>query len=330
MGKILPSLKSVVTFLKKQRPSSVYLVTSKPLTEKLRWAIRETGIKKRNVILIPDGERAKEWKELKKLLAKFRNLNVDRGSVIIALGGGTVGDLVGFAASIYLRGIRYIQIPTTFLAQVDSAHGGKTGIDFLGYKNQIGSTYNPIAVALDPRFLKSLKKKQIIDGLGETLKAGLIKDASILSLLANENTDTLMRSRQLPVIIKKAIRVKRWYVSRDPNEKNIRRVLNFGHTIGHAAELSQRITHGRAILVGMLEELRITEAMKYTDPAVRPRFIMLLRNLGIASDASLKLNKKVLRTDKKMSGRTLSLPVVEREGKSRIVQVSLATFCKYI
>ena len=242
--------------------------------------------------MIPNGEIAKEWEQLEKLLTTFRDLNVDRGSVVIALGGGTVGDLTGFTASIYLRGIRYIQIPTTLLAQVDSAHGGKTGIDFCGYKNQIGSTYDPIAVVLDPRFLKSLEKKQIVDGLGEILKAGLIKDPSILSLLAKERVDTLVQSKRLPTIIRKTIHVKNWYTGKDQKKKGIRQVLNFGHTIGHALELTRHLSHGRAVIAGMLEELRITESMEYTNPSVRQNLMKLLHSLGITVDSSLRFNKK--------------------------------------
>lgn len=330
MGKILPSLMAVKAFLKKQKASSVYLVTSRPLAKKLDWAIKKIGLDKTNIILIPDGEKAKEWKELEKLLKTFRRLNIDRKSMIIALGGGTTGDMVGFAASIYLRGIRYIQIPTTFLAQVDSAHGGKTGINFAGYKNQIGSTYSPIAIVLDARFLKSLEKKQIIDGLGETIKAGLIKDPSILSLLMTEKVETLVRSKRLTKIIEKAIRVKNWYVNRDPNEEAGRRMLNFGHTIGHALELAHRLSHGNAVILGMIEELRMTEKMGYTNPSVRQNLAKLLQNLGISIGRPLPVDKKVILSDKKMSGRILNLPVVEREGKSRIIRVPLATFYKYI
>lgn len=330
MGRVISSLGAAKAFLDKQKPSAVYLVTSKPLAKRLRWAIRELGVGTQNVICVPDGEKTKEWRELEKLLKAFRDLNVDRKSVVIAFGGGTVGDVVGFAASIYLRGIQYVQVPTTLLAQVDSAHGGKTGIDFAGYKNQIGTTYDPVAIVLDLQFLKSLGREQVIDGLGEILKAGLIKDVSILSLLAKEHINTLMLSEQLPAIIQKAIRVKRWYVSRDPNERGVRRMLNFGHTIGHALEPTHHLSHGRAIIVGMLEELRITESMKYTNPSVRRNLTDLLEKLGIRTNDPLLFNKKSLRTDKKMSGRTLALPIVLRAGTSRVVRVPLATFSKYI
>ena len=127
------SLKSIHKILEKNKPSKVCVVTSSKLVNKLNWAIKEIGVPKSNIILIPDGEKSREWKELEKLLEKFSNLNLDRDCIVIALGGGTVGDMVGFACSIYLRGLKYIQVPTTLLSQVDSAHGGKTGINFLNY-----------------------------------------------------------------------------------------------------------------------------------------------------------------------------------------------------
>ena len=139
-----------------------------------------------------------------------------------------------------------------------------------------------------------------------------------------------MKSKKLPVIIKKAIRVKRWYTRKDPHEQGVRRVLNFGHTVGHALELTHRLSHGHAVIAGMLKELRISEAMGYTNPSVRQNLTELLQKLGIRVDDSPYVNKEALRTDKKMSGLTLSLPIVEREGKSRIVRVPFATFCKYI
>ncbi|OGN33912.1 MAG: hypothetical protein A3I39_01470 [Candidatus Yanofskybacteria bacterium RIFCSPLOWO2_02_FULL_47_9b] len=135
MSKILYSLKSLKGLLKKEKPSQVIIVTSAKLASKLGWAIKEIGLSKKDLILIPDGEIAKEWEQMQTLLNKFIERGLDRKSIVIALGGGPIGDVVGFASAIYLRGIKYIQVPTTLLAQVDSAHGGKTGINFLHYKN---------------------------------------------------------------------------------------------------------------------------------------------------------------------------------------------------
>src|SRR3990167_5590552 len=237
MSKILYSLKSLKGLLKKEKPSQVIIVTSAKLASKLGWAIKEIGLSKKDLILIPDGEIAKEWEQMQTLLNKFIERGLDRKSIVIALGGGPIGDVVGFASAIYLRGIKYIQVPTTLLAQVDSAHGGKTGINFLHYKNQIGSFYQPLASVLDTRLLTHLPREQVIDGLGEIIKAGLIKDSSILALLKREKAATLMRSRRLKKIIEKSVQVKQYYVARDVKDTGIRQTLNFGHTVGHALEL---------------------------------------------------------------------------------------------
>ena len=159
MPKILYSLSSLSKILKEEKPSKVCIVTSRVLAKKLKWAIGEINLCGGKIIFVPDDETTKEWAEVESLLKRFIKLNLDRNSIVLALGGGTVGDMVGFATAICLRGIRYIQIPTTLVAQVDSAHGGKTGINFLKYKNQIGSFHEPLVTVVDTRFLKSLAEE---------------------------------------------------------------------------------------------------------------------------------------------------------------------------
>lgn len=317
------SLKSIHKIFKKQKPSKVCLVTSEILSKKLNWAVRNIGIKKSNIILIPDGEKAKEWSELEKLFKKFSKLNLDRKSLVIALGGGTVGDTVGFASSIYLRGIRYIQIPTTLLAQVDSAHGGKTGINFLGYKNQIGSFYLPIAIIADMRFIHSLSKEQIIDGLGEIIKYGLIKDISIISLLKKYNLKTLMKSKDLEKIIQKSIRVKEYFINKDLKDRNIRQILNVGHTIGHAIELKYKISHGRGVIYGMLQELALSEKLGLTKLSVRRNLMKILKSLGIVLNQNMKGDFKTIIHDKKIVGNNIVFPVIISEGKCKLINMDL-------
>lgn len=323
MLKILYSIKSLKNFLKKEKPSSVYVITSQPLSRKLRWVIKEIGVSKNNVILIPDGEKAKEWKELEKLLGKFIGLNINRTSIVVALGGGTVGDVVGFAASVYLRGIKYIQVPTTLLAQSDSSHGAKTGINFHGYKNQVGTLYAPLTTVVDIRLLKTLSQEQVIDGLGEIIKAGFIKDPSILSLLKKEQISTLIKSHRLASIIKKTIAVKQFYISKDPYEQNIRKILNAGHTIGHAIELKYKISHGRAVLIGLSREFAVYEKLGLTPPSLRKYFEALLKQLGITLDFRLRIDWKSVLHDKKVIKNTIMLPVITRVGKSKLVEVNL-------
>ena len=299
------------------------LVTSKTLEKKLRKAIAEIGIQKKNIILIPDGETAKEWDEVKKLLQHFIRLGMDRKSIVLALGGGSVGDIAGFASSIYLRGIPYIQIPTTLLAQVDSAHGGKTGINFLGYKNQVGSFHAARAVIIEPKILKSLSREQVIDGLGEILKAGLIYDPSILALLRKETLSTLLSSPRLKMLIEKTIGVKDHHVAKDFKDTGLRQILNFGHTFGHAVELKYKLSHGRAVLIGMLQELTLAEKMGLTPPAVQKELLDVLEHLGIRLEKKYKPDIRTLLRDKKISGKYIYLPVIEKVGKARLVKMGI-------
>lgn len=328
MTKILYNLLSLNKIFKEENPTSVCIITSSILEKKLKWAIKEIKFSGIKIITLPDGEKAKEWNEVTKLLKKFIELGFDRNSIVIALGGGTIGDVVGFVSAIYLRGIRYIQIPTTLLAQVDSAHGGKTGINFSNYKNQIGSFNFPVAIVIDPRFLKSLSKEQVIDGLGEIIKAGLIKDTSILSLLKRETLESIVQSPNLSKIIDKSIKVKQYYVNKDPKDVNVRQFLNVGHTVGHAIELKYDISHGMAVILGMLQEFACTESLKLSDLSVRKSLINILDSLGIKTGKNFKVDWKIILHDKKILGNKMVFPVVEKEGKARLVKLDLKTFKK--
>ena len=323
MSTILPSIRALNALLAREKPLNVCIVTSKSLARRLAWAIQEMKVPVKDIILVPDGEAAKRWSEAEKLLKKFVQLGLDRQSIVIALGGGTVGDAAGFAASVYLRGIRYAQVPTTLLAQVDSAHGGKTGIDFALFKNIVGTIAAPIAIIVDPRFLKSLSRGQTIDGLGEILKAGLIKDPSILALLAKEKVSTLTKSRNLSAIIAKSIAVKDFYTRADPRESGLRQMLNAGHTIAHALELKYKMSHGRAVIEGLRQELALGEKLGITEPKVRMRFEALLKHLGIPLDAKLKPDWQSILHDKKRTGNFLTLPLIISEGKPKLVRLPI-------
>ncbi len=326
MPPILASLDELKNFLKRAAIERVYVVTSEELSRTLAWAVAELGIDADHLILIPDGEQAKQWEEVEKLLLTFREKDIDRGCAVLALGGGTVGDPVGFAASIYLRGVPYIQVPTTLLSQVDSAHGGKTGINFAGYKNQVGSNTHPIAIVLEPRFLAALPEARIVDGLGEIVKAGLISDTSILKALSRMERGAL----DFPLLIRKTVAVKRWYVKKDPEETGLRQMLNFGHTVGHAIEAKHHITHGTAVIIGMLAELRATIAMGYTKPEALESLKALLSHLGIEADTTLVPDLDAMKKDKKARGGSINLPVVVRPGKSKIIPVPIADFITHL
>ena len=214
------------------------------------------------ILILNPGEDSKSLEELSNIYEVLLKLNISRDGYIIGLGGGVVGDISGFAAATYKRGIKYIQIPTTLLAQVDSSVGGKTAIDFKGYKNLIGAFYFPEKVYIQTDFINSLKDREIISGLGEILKYGLIYDYSIF--LKIKNNIKRIFNKDLDIIeklIRKSVEIKSEIVEKDKLDTGIRRILNFGHTIGHAIESYygySKYTHGEAVIKGMIYESRIS------------------------------------------------------------------------
>ncbi len=324
---ILKSCTELIKIFSKRQPTSVVVVTSRRVAKILPQTIAEIQNSTKipiKIVYIPDSEFAKEWNELEKLLQQFIKIGLDKKGMIIALGGGSVGDLVGFASAIYQRSVNYIQIPTTLVSQVDSAHGGKTGVNFSGYKNQIGVINEPVAIVIDPRLISSLSNEQVIDGLGEIIKAGFIKDVSILRLLEKETVGTLLKSKNLGMIIHKSIKVKYFHTEGDMKDQGIRQNLNFGHTIGHALELKYKLSHGKAVMIGMLEELRITEKMGLTDFRERLRLQNLLNKMEIKLPDNLIPDWKAITLDKKVSGDFVTLPVLKKVGQVELIIVRVA------
>ncbi|HHY09625.1 MAG TPA: 3-dehydroquinate synthase [Firmicutes bacterium] len=212
--------------------------------------------------VMPPGEGSKTWRQAELLLKQMSRADLDRQSLIIALGGGVVGDLAGFAASIFLRGIAYSQIPTTLLAQVDSAVGGKTAVNLPWGKNLIGSFHQPRAVFIDPAVLKTLDKREITSGLGEVLKYGVIAGPKFFSdVTANLEGVYNADPKVCGPIIRQCLEIKSEIVRRDEHDLGLRKILNFGHTFGHALEAAADFTaykHGEGVLNGMLLEARLS------------------------------------------------------------------------
>ncbi len=209
------------------------------------------------LIEVVDGEGAKSLDKVQELYDRLLDLRCDRGAALLALGGGVVGDLTGFVAATFMRGIDYIQIPTTLLAMVDSAIGGKTGVNLPQGKNLVGSIYQPRLVAVDPELLATLPRRQVISGLAEVLKYGAIRDREFFQELANGLNQLIELSDE--VFLRKAIArscaIKSDVVAQDERESDLRRTLNYGHTIGHGLEAMHGyggLTHGEAVAYGML------------------------------------------------------------------------------
>ncbi len=209
-----------------------------------------------SVIIVPGDEGAKNISFAEQVWTQMVELGCDRSSVLLALGGGVVGDLGGFVAATYMRGIPFVQIPTTLLAMIDSAIGGKTAVNLSAGKNLVGAIYQPKAVLIDPGFLATLPRRNVISSLGEAIKYGFIRDASIFDTIENnfEEMVSLENESLLSEIISKSCRIKCNIVSNDQFETGERKLLNFGHTIGHAFETIQEyggLYHGEAVLYGM-------------------------------------------------------------------------------
>lgn len=196
------------------------------------------------------GEKSKNIRVWQNILKELLSASFTRGDCVVAVGGGVVGDIAGFAASTYMRGVDFYNVPTTLLSQVDSSIGGKTAIDFSGVKNVVGSFYQPKAVLADTDTLKTLDKRQLHAGLAEAVKMAVTFDEDLLSLI--ENCENLENA--LPEIVEKSLLIKKKVVEEDPDEKNLRRALNFGHTIGHAVESAAKgkLLHGECVATGMI------------------------------------------------------------------------------
>ncbi|MGQ9666827.1 MAG: 3-dehydroquinate synthase [Anaerolineae bacterium] len=227
--------------------------------------------------LIPDGESFKTLETVAELYERFLDAGLDRAGLVVALGGGVVGDAAGFAAATYMRGVSFVQVPTTLLAMIDASVGGKTGVDLPRGKNLVGAFHQPRLVIIDPLVLESLPPAQIRQGLSEALKAAIIADAGLFDILAAGPP------WPWPEVIARALQVKIDVVQRDPHEQGWRAVLNLGHTAGHALERlsGYAMPHGEAVAVGMMVATHIAEIMGYCAPALVGRISSALQKLGL-------------------------------------------------
>ena len=236
------------------------------------------------VLFLPAGERHKRLTEVEKLADQLANAGADRSSLLIAFGGGIVGDLGGFLAAIYMRGIDYVQVPTTLLAQVDSSVGGKTGVNLASGKNLIGSFHHPRAVFADIDVLQTLPDRELRAGLFESIKAGIIRDPALFRFMEHNAAAILARDPDaLERVIVASIRMKAGVVADDERESGLRMILNYGHTLGHAIEAAtgfRTLLHGEAIAWGMLAALQIALARKTVGPDQAERIEKTIRAYG--------------------------------------------------
>jgi 3-dehydroquinate synthase len=309
------------------RSSRVFVVTV-PFIRK-RWgaklvrSLKAGGFAPR-VILMPDGEPAKRLATVEALAGKLVRLGADRKAVIVPLGGGVVGDVSGLLASIYMRGVELVQIPTTVLAQVDASIGGKTGVNLIAGKNLVGTFYHPRAVLIDPTVLKTLRDREFRAGLYEALKCGVIGNIELFVRFEQNRARILQRDpAELEWLIAQSVRLKAEVVSADEHEGGLRRVLNLGHTIGHALEAEtgyRRLLHGEAVAWGMIAATNIALGVGRTDSVTAGRIADAVLGLGRLPEVNVSPRRILarLRNDKKTQNGVVHFVLPREIGKVEI------------
>ena len=257
------------------------------------------------IATVPEGEASKSFSVYESLLAKLVDNGFTRTDCVIAVGGGVVGDLAGFVAATYMRGIDFYNIPTTLLSQIDSSIGGKVAIDFGGYKNLVGAFYQPKKVIIDPSVLCTLPDRQIANGMAEAIKMSLTSDAELFAIFeAGEHLT------KLDEVIERSLRVKKHVVEQDEKEAGLRKILNFGHTVGHAIESTsgfETLYHGECVALGMIPMV---------SDEIRPRLLSVLRTVGLPTEYSGCVERiaEAIAHDKKANGERISVIYVHSVG----------------
>jgi len=292
------------------------------------FSLKKSSNKKVSVIFLPPGEKSKSFKYLEFLCEKILKKKIDRKTLLVCIGGGVIGDLVGLTASVLLRGIDFVQVPTTLLSQVDSSVGGKTAINSKFGKNLIGTFYQPKTVLISLNILKSLPKRQILCGYAEILKYSLIRDNNFfLWLKKNGHKIISLEKKSLIYAIKKSCQIKSDIVSKDEREIGIREILNFGHTFGHAIEsqtnFSKKILHGEAVFLGMFLAIKFSTFLSFGNEKMIENYENHMKTLKISfrlSDYNLKFSPKEfikhLKFDKKVKNSKLKFILLKQYGKT--------------
>jgi 3-dehydroquinate synthase len=278
------------------------------------------------VLFFHGGEQNKRLVSVEELADQMASRGADRTSVVIGFGGGIVTDVSGFLAAVFMRGIPVLQVPTTLLAQVDAAVGGKTGVNLACGKNLIGSFHQPLAVLIDPNVLSTLPEREFRAGLFEVIKCGIIRDLPLFDLLARSRDEVLSKKREIvDELIASAVRIKAEVVSADEREGDLRRILNFGHTIGHAIEAETeyvRFLHGEAIAWGMLAATRISELVGMLERQTAERIRSVICSYGpLPSARELDTGNLIARlaADKKTLQGTIHFVLPTAIGEVKIV-----------
>jgi 3-dehydroquinate synthase len=313
---------------------NVFVVTVPPVRRKWAKTLTRSLIAadfRVRVIEMPDGERHKKLATVEKLAEQLTAAGADRNALLLAFGGGVVGDVTGLLASLYMRGVELVQVPTTVLAQVDASIGGKTGVNLRAGKNLVGTFHQPLRVLIDPAVLSSLSEREFRAGLYEALKCGVIGCPELFTRLENADVKKLRQdSTELAWVIAEAVKLKAEVVSADEREGGLRRVLNLGHTIGHALEAEsgyRRFLHGEAVAWGMIAAARIAETLGRCEVGAADRITRAIFSLGRLPmvEARGQTIRRLLQSDKKTLDGVVHFVLPARIGKVEIVNNVPAT-----
>ena len=277
------------------------------------------------IIEIPAGEDSKSMDQILSIMEKLLNMGADRHSFLLAIGGGVVCDISGFVASIFMRGIDFGYISTSLLSQVDASIGGKTGINYLNYKNIIGAFNHPSFVICDQSMISTLPKSEFINGLGEVVKHAVISDKEMFNFMQENHRKIIKQDDEsINYLIEKSIQIKSNIVNQDERENGLRKKLNFGHTIGHAIEVNSDYNHGEAISIGMVLAAKLSHKKGYCSESIVKMIESLLTNIGlpISTDISSDKLMEAILKDKKKKGMEIDFVFVEDIGKLKIEKVS--------
>lgn len=286
-------------------------------------------------IVIPAGEKSKSIPMLEYLYGEFLNFKISRSDLVIAFGGGVVGDLVGFAAATFLRGVPYIQIPTTLLAQIDSSIGGKVAVNLPTGKNLVGAFYHPEAVFIDPTLLGTLPIRVLRDGIAEVIKYSAISDSKLFASLSSYR-DEQEFLEHIEFIIATCCKIKQDFVEEDEKDTGVRMLLNFGHTIGHGIENFfnyETYTHGEAVAIGMARITTSSEALGITAPGTAKALIELIEKYGLPTRATEYNHEALLHSitlDKKNSTNGLHIILLAAMGKPLLQKIKLDEMHLYL
>ena len=323
-------LKDIGSILEKFEFSNRMAIVSNPTIFDLygrtvSGSIRDSGFELSEII-IPDGEGYKSLLWVENIYSEMLKARLDRKSVLIALGGGVIGDITGFAASTYMRGIDFVQVPTTLLAQVDSSVGGKTGVNHMLGKNMIGAFWQPRTVWIDIDTLRTLPRREFLSGLAEVIKYGVIYDNELFDFLEKNREAILKLDKDvLTHLIKRSCEIKAEVVSKDEREAGLRAILNYGHTVGHALETVtgyKKYLHGEAVAIGMHIEAKLSQAQGLISAKQVNRIKKLIESYDlpteIPEDVELNSLFDVMQIDKKTVSGELNFILPEKIGSVKI------------